>query len=259
MRGDAEVKAALRAAFGSAALRARRGRPMVPLLRNAKNVYSQNGEDGLIDAILLALRIQSGWVVEFGAWDGRHLSNTYRLVRDKKFHGVFIEGDAARFRELEQTANETHRIIPLHAFVAAEGPNSLDVLLSSTPCPKDLEVLSIDVDGPDYFIWQGCRDYRPKIVVIEVNSFLAPPWDHTHNREAPMSSYWSTVRLGEEKGYFPLAHTGNVVFARNDLRASIEAVFGPTPDAMSLFDPRYVRRLLANRGADYVITERSNY
>ena len=56
------------------------------------NVYSQNGEDGVINALLAIFRIRHGWVCEFGAWDGRYLSNTFNLV-ENGFSGVFIEGD----------------------------------------------------------------------------------------------------------------------------------------------------------------------
>ena len=58
----------------------------------AKDIHSQNGEDGIIEELLKRLEIKDGWVCEFGAWDGVYLSNTFALV-EKGFKGVYIEGD----------------------------------------------------------------------------------------------------------------------------------------------------------------------
>jgi len=67
-----------------------------------KNVYSQNGEDGIIEELLKRLNINNGWVCEFGAWDGIHLSNTFNLVK-KNFNAVFIEGDKNKYNDLLET------------------------------------------------------------------------------------------------------------------------------------------------------------
>ncbi len=67
------------------------------------NVYSQNGEDGVIEELLKCLEIDNGWVCEFGAQDGKHLSNTFRLIETKRFNGVFIEGDSEKFKDLLKT------------------------------------------------------------------------------------------------------------------------------------------------------------
>ena len=55
-----------------------------------KDNHSQNGEDGIIEELLNRLQIKSGWVCEFGAWDGIHLSNTFNLVKTKKFASLFL-------------------------------------------------------------------------------------------------------------------------------------------------------------------------
>ena len=66
------------------------------------NVHSQNGEDGVIKEILKRLGLNKSenyWCVEFGAWDGIHLSNTFSLV-EKSWNAVYIEGDKVRYQEL---------------------------------------------------------------------------------------------------------------------------------------------------------------
>ena len=76
----------------------------LPLNKYGNNVYSQNGEDGILAYILDCLKIENecSWCVEFGAWDGKHLSNTFNLVT-KGWNSVYIEGDSQRFNDLLET------------------------------------------------------------------------------------------------------------------------------------------------------------
>ena len=67
--------------------------------RYKNNVYSQNGEDGIVEELLKRLNINTGWVCEFGAWDGIHLSNTFNLIK-KGFNGVLIESDNQKYKDL---------------------------------------------------------------------------------------------------------------------------------------------------------------
>ena len=67
------------------------------------NIYSQNGEDGVIEELLNRLNITNGWVCEFGAWDGIHLSNTFNLIKNKSFNAVLIEGDKNKYIDLLKT------------------------------------------------------------------------------------------------------------------------------------------------------------
>ena len=75
------------------------------LPRHASNVTSQSGEDGIIPKALELLRNRNGGCIEFGAWDGRNLSNTYNVITAHDYRGVLIEADAMRFRELPQSSS----------------------------------------------------------------------------------------------------------------------------------------------------------
>jgi hypothetical protein len=192
---------------------------MLPeLLRFRRNVYSQNGEDGILAEILERLQIHRGWFCEFGAWDGKYLSNSYRLLNDG-WSGVMIEGDEPRCKDLEETAKSFDgRLHTICRFVGhLPGPDSLDSLLRETPIPKDFDVLSIDVDGLDYHIWKAFTEFTPKVVIIEVNSHYPPGVEHVEAGENATSSFTSMVKLGIEKGYVPVVHTGNIFFVRNDI------------------------------------------
>lgn len=187
---------------------------------NKLDIYSQNGEDGVIRAILEKLNVQRGWVCEFGAWDGKHLSNTFALVQ-KGFKAVFIEGDPARFEALEHTCRSYPNITALLAYVDhnRQHENSLDNLLTRTGIPQDFVLLSIDIDSYDFQVWQSLETYQPRIVIIEINSSVDPKntdWIHKRQTHMEGTGFGATLELAKEKNYKLLAHTGNMIFVREE-------------------------------------------
>ena len=145
------------------------------LLSYRYNRYSQSGEDGIIEELCRRLGITTGWFVEFGAWDGKHLSNTYNLLSHHAWQGVHIEGDPKKYQDLLLTrAAFPERLHTLCAMVGFEGESKLDQLLARTPLPRNFDLLSIDIDSYDWQVWHALTEYRPKIVVIEGNSELPP-------------------------------------------------------------------------------------
>jgi hypothetical protein len=187
--------------------------------RYEKNVHSQNGEDGIIEELLNRLSITSGWTCEFGAWDGKYLSNTFALT-ERGWSGVFIEGDPEKYKDLLTTASSYPSIVPINAQVDhQDGPNSLDNLLASTPIPQDFDLLSIDVDSYDYQIWKSLKKYKPKLVIIEINSFVNPNnANHIHQPEVyELTGFRPMFNLAKDKGYRFVIHTGNMIFVREDL------------------------------------------
>lgn len=184
------------------------------------NVFSQNGEDGILQEILRRLGIKKGYACEFGAWDGKHLSNTFKLVMEG-FTAVYIESDKDRYMDLLKTTSEfpPGKIIPINAMVNQERKGTcLDNLLKNTGIPKDFDVLSIDVDSYDYQIWNTVQDYKPKIVVVEINSGIAPNTpEHIHTPgKYQGTAFQPMYELGLKKGYTFFLHTGNMIFIHND-------------------------------------------
>ena len=97
------------------------------------NRFSQNGEDGIIEEIIRRLRLneqKENWCVEFGAWDGIYLSNTFNLVL-QGWNAVYIEGDQKRFKDLLKTSKKHNNIFPINDYVSKhrESKSSLNNLL----------------------------------------------------------------------------------------------------------------------------------
>jgi len=74
---------------------------MQTLYKYKKNYYSQNGEDGVTEEILRRLNIKKGCFVKIGAWNGKHLSNTYFLL-ERGWQGIAIEGGRQKFIDLKK-------------------------------------------------------------------------------------------------------------------------------------------------------------
>jgi hypothetical protein len=181
-----------------------------------RSVTSQHGEDGIIEKVLEVTGDNNRWCVEFGSWDGIHLSNTYNLIKNKDYSAVLIEGDRNRFQDLLKTFAGDRKVAAINAFVGFEADNNLDLLLEATDIPCDFDLLSIDIDGNDYYVWECVRRYRPKVVVIEYNPTIPNSVEFVQQRDMNItqgSSIASIVKLAKLKNYELVAvtHT-NAIF-----------------------------------------------
>jgi len=193
----------------------------LPFNKFSNNVYSQSGEDGIINELLTRLNLfnNDNWCVEFGAWDGKKFSNTYNLVSKKNWNAIYIEGDKQRYKDLLLTCELNKKIIPINCFVEISSGSEylLDNILKSTNIPVDFDILSIDVDGIDLDIWEGLNTYKPKIVLIEINSSILPGIIWRHTIKTPGSTFSAALNVAKHKNYTLVCHTGNLIFVRSDL------------------------------------------
>ena len=139
-----------------------------------KNIVSQWGEDGIIEEIFKRIGTTSKLCVEFGAWDGKHFSNTWNLWNNHNWSAILIEGDAKRFKVLKHNTEHNNKITPVQAYVSIQGKNSLDRILVDTAHVAAVDLLSIDIDGDDYHIWKNLNHVTPRVVVIEHNPTVPP-------------------------------------------------------------------------------------
>ncbi len=170
----------------------------------AKKIWSQFGEEGIAEKILSLLPATDRWCVEFGAWDGKHLSNTCYFITEKNYSAVLLEGDVNRFQTLQQNYAHLPRAILMNRIVGFNPDDGLDRLLSGTPIPRQFDLLSIDIDGNDYHAWESINAYQPKVVIIEYNPTIPDPVEFVQSKDPRLmhgSSLLSLCRLGKRKGY----------------------------------------------------------
>lgn len=137
------------------------------LLHFGANVYSQRGDDGIVREVFRRLGVGRGFFVEFGAWDGVYLSNT-RLLFENGWSGMFIEGDAKKSKQLKARYAGFQDVTCVHGFVypsASGNSKTLDDFCDHYDI-KQIDFLSIDIDGLDLNIFEGLRR-RPTLVAIE--------------------------------------------------------------------------------------------
>jgi hypothetical protein len=226
------------------------------LSRYAANIASQSGEDGILAKALSLLPERTGWCVEFGAWDGKLGSNTYDLIKSQNYRGVLIEPDLARFRDLEQTHGASGRNVLINAFVGFSKSDGLDALLSKCDIPKKFDLLSIDIDGNDYYVWEAVEEYRPNLVIIEYNPTLSNSALFVQKKSPRLnhgSSPTSLVELARKKGYELIATTAfNLLF----VTAEHYGIFGIPDNSLALMrDDSHVPQIFVGFNGHVFLSE----
>ncbi len=181
-----------------------------------KNIYSQYGEDGVIERLISDLSIDIEVLCEFGAWDGKHFSNTFALQKVGRSL-IMIEGDPAKYLELLETQKEYPSIHAINCFVEPMGKNSLDSILSRGGIAS-LDLLSIDIDGYDLQIAKNLH-LNPKILVVEFNpTFGVFKKYESKIGESSGNSFKSICDAMIKKGYFFVAFTKtNLFFVKKEI------------------------------------------
>jgi len=177
----------------------------------SNQVHSQFGEDGIFLEILnrLGEKNSDKWCVEFGARDGISDSNTYNLIKNHNHRAVLIEGDKKYFNKLCKNFPQKD-VIKINKLVDFSGKNKLDNLLATTNIPKNFDILSIDIDGCDFYIFESLIEYRPKIVCIEFNHLIPNAVDFIQEKNFDIkqgSSVKSLTNLARKKNYKLVAST----------------------------------------------------
>lgn len=208
------------------------------------SVFSQNGEDGVIAEILRRTGTDGGFFVEFGAAVTE--SNCLLLADVAGWAGLFMDGDADAIAALRSRYLGSENVAVRQAKVT---PANVEALFAEGSVPRELDVLSIDIDGLDYHVWEALERYRPRLVVIEYNGAIAPQrrlvqpadvevWDGSDFFGASIGALDLLAgRKGYRLVYTELSAT-NAFFVRDDLASE----FAQGADV-----PRRTRAPLAGR------------
>ena len=194
------------ASLGVLALRDAQSTTNCDLRLAEHRVFSQNGEDGVIDALVRILNPPK-FFVEFGVGDGWSC-NTRLLAEVREWGGLYIECDGPDFAHLARRYRFSEKVACHHGAVT---PDNVSDIFRSSGVPHRFGVLSIDIDGQDFYVWRALSDeFRPDIVVIEFNAEHDPNCQivevpSTEQGSAPGrmwgASLQALTQLAAEKGY----------------------------------------------------------
>ena len=185
-----------------------------------KKVFSQNGEDGVIEEIFNQIGVTNRYYVELGADNGSEC-NTAALRIHKGWKGLLIDKD-----------KEDPKINLQKEFISAESVNGI---LKKYDVPKSFDLLVLDIDFNDWHVWRAISsDYQPRVVIVEYNATHVADedkvvlyeqngsWDYTNYFGASILAFY---RLGVVKGYslvYAESQGVNLFFIRNDILAELK-------------------------------------
>ena len=223
-----EDAAFIRQALGR--IEARQTTDACTLAASEFKVSSQWGEDGILQFLIRHITVPRTIFVEFGVQDYTE-SNTRFLLSNNNWSGLVLDGSEENIRHIcQDTIYWRHNLKAVRAFITRE---NIDDLLTSAGLAGEIGLLSVDIDGVDYWVWEAITVVQPAIVVAEYNSLFGAeravtvPYDAAfvrsekhHSNLYYGASLSALVRLANRKG---MAFVGtnsagnNAFFVRREL------------------------------------------
>jgi hypothetical protein len=200
-------------------------------------VYSQWGEDGIIDHLVSRISITARSFVEFGVEDYTE-ANTLFLLKHRYWRGLVIDGSGENIAAVKRSAEYwRHDLRAEASFITRDNINDI---ITRNGLHGELGLLSVDIDGNDYWVWEAIHCVSPCIVVAEYSSLFGPhaklstPYhpDFVRTQADPTNMYYGASiaalnHLAERKGYSLVAGNSagnNVFFVRDDLLGTLKRV-----------------------------------
>jgi hypothetical protein len=209
--------------------------PSVDIHASEFQVYSQWGEDGIIQHLLQHVKIERQIFVEFGV-ESYSEANTRFLLVNNNWAGLVIDGTARNIESIKR--DPIYWRFNLKAVCSFITEKNINELLKTNGITGDIGLLSIDIDGNDYWIWNQIDVISPRIVIVEYNSRLGieksvtVPYVETFDRKTAhysMIYYGASLRaldnLGRRKGYAFVGCNSNGVnafFIRSDVLGELK-------------------------------------
>ena len=177
------------------------------LQQSERKVFSQHGEDGVIETLLKYIPSKHDFLVEFGAHDGVNMSNSRYLIKDRNWSAYLIEADKRFYSALENVYHGHPRVKLQQTFIT---PENINDLFNHASVPEDFELMSVDIDSIDYLVWEALTQFTPKIVIVEYNSSVRPDTEYIVERSDAFrlgatakegASLLAYENLAKRKGY----------------------------------------------------------
>jgi hypothetical protein len=200
-------------------------------------IYSQFGDDGILQYLIHQTKPECEIFIEFGVQNYTE-ANTRFLLLNNNWKGLIIDGDGQAMAALRDDEIYWRQdLTAIGAFVTRENINQL---FTENGFTGEIGLLSIDIDGNDYWVWEAIDTVNPTVVVVEYNSVFGPeraitiPYDPQFMRtQAHYSNlYWgcslkALCLLAERKGYSFVgcnSNGNNAHFVRKDKVGKIPAL-----------------------------------
>ena len=237
------------------------------LVAFGSKVYSQNDEDGIICEIFNRIGATSKSFVEFGVGNGLE-NNTYALLF-KGWKGLWIDGDPQLVATIRLNLPKTiasGALTVIHSFITRE---NIDSLIVAGSRQGEVDLLSIDIDGNDFYVFDAIKCIKARVIVIEYNAKFPPSWsfcmdyDSSH-RWLGDDYFGASLKFLEEgfrrKGYSLVGCnlTGsNAFFVRADL---VDDKFQSPFTAEQHFQPAryYLSEVMSGHKSSYRTLENSS-
>lgn len=230
-----------------------------------RNDTSQCGEDGMIEELLRRLDIQKGVSVDIGASDGMWYSNTFNLVRNG-WEVYEVEGNVND--GLPKFCQTYPNVKYKFCYVTdKDNENNVNKVLKELGCPKEIDLMSIDIDSIEYWIWD-VLEFSPKVMVIEIEPRNYPLDMIYHNRDESIpkevrrnvinppqniTGAGPMLEMAKKKGYFLIGHTiTNLFFLRKDMIERLKWPEVTNVEELSNFNPYYIGEENQKRWKEYV-------
>lgn len=193
--------------------------------------FSQFEEDGKLLFLFSLLEMDQKTFVEFGSDDGIN-SNSANLYFNHEFNGVFIDGNSKAIERGRYFFNRHRNLtgespVFVESMITAENINDL---IKSGGLEGEIGLLSIDIDGNDYWVWKSIDVVNPQVVIIEThNEFglndIIVPYDPEYLYPGKHPDYHGAspiamTKLAKHKGYRLVGSNDlgfNFIYLRNDL------------------------------------------
>jgi len=232
--------------------------PLPKLSQWGSNVHSQFGEDGIIQKIFEVIGTGSKIAVEFGAADGFNCSNTANLwSKDPDWKGVLIEADPRLIDSLKANT-ASYNCIPLHRKIGLNGPDSIESILQEIGIGNDIDLLSIDIDGNDYYVLMSLDRLRPRILICEYNPSIPAHLDVFPEPDNYIGcSVAALQRAAAEKGYSLVAITDtNCFFVQN---SDYPKFSGYDTDREHIRIDRYISYVISDYSGNYKVVGQGDF
>ncbi len=195
-------------------------------------VFSQWGDDGIIQYLISKINIPNKVFIEFGVENYKE-SNTRFLLINNNWSGLVIDGSEENIKYIKNDIiTWAFDIHATNAFITKENINDLIGVFLKKGYPSEIGILSVDIDGNDYWVWKQIDVVNPAIVIVEYNAVFGDKntWtipykpDFYRVNEHNSYQYWGVslnalCHLAEEKGYYFIgcnSNGNNAYFVRKD-------------------------------------------